>query len=389
MGFLLHCQKKFSFVGREVKQNKLGKRTFYYVTYTKDVLIGAITMSTRVALCLLIWNVLMIQKQLMVHQISTCYVASMQTSNQKLIMQFEMKKINEATNTVYEIDRDENNLFYDSNILDDEFLDEFEKKDEVSQSESARYDFIRIQRTENIDLQEHILGVDSEEYMKEFLARTGKAKPPKGREAKRVALRKCLKASPAERLTVHRSLDQIKALYVRMCHQYPRVSDSIKSMMVEILGADWTQILEEEDEDSSVYYLQRSNLPCCCSNCLLRQSAAECQSRYKKYMHTSIVQMKQQSCNVTPHQDRITNAQEGTDGDEVNDIVHNEELDRESDGEKNMGFDGGGKDFNASDLSKMRVRELKEKLRAAGVSLKGARKKNELIDRLLQNQNIP
>ena len=57
--------------------------------------------------------------------------------------------------------------------------------------------------------------------MKEFLARTGKAKPPKGREAKRVALRKWLKASPAERLTVHRSLDQIKALYVRMCHQYP------------------------------------------------------------------------------------------------------------------------------------------------------------------------
>ena len=167
------------------------------------------------------------------------------------------------------------------------------------------------------------------------------------------------------------------------------MSDSIKSMMVEILGADWTQILEEEDEASSVYYLQRSNLPCCCSNCLLRQSAAECQSRYKKYMHTSIVQMKQQSCNVTPRQDRITNAQEGADGDEVNDIVHNEELDRESDGEKNMGFDGGGKDFNASDLSKMRVRELKEKLRAAGVSLKGARKKNELIDRLLQNQNIP
>ena len=81
--------------------------------------------------------------------------------------------------------------------------------------------------------------------------------------------------------------------------------------------------------------------------------------------------MKQQSCNVTPRQDRITNAQEGTDGDEVNDIVHNEELDRESDGEKNMGFDGGGKDFNASDLSKMRVRELKEKLRAACMFLKG------------------
>ena len=34
--FYCTAKKKFSFVGREVKQNKLGERNFYYVTYTKD-----------------------------------------------------------------------------------------------------------------------------------------------------------------------------------------------------------------------------------------------------------------------------------------------------------------------------------------------------------------
>jgi len=234
-------------------------------------------------------------------------------------------------------------------------------------------------------LQGHILGIDSEKYMDKFLSRSGKVKLPKDKETKRVAIKKWLDASPADRLIVHRSPEQIRDLYLRMCHRQPRASASTKSMMVDILGADWNQILKEKDKDSSVYYLQRSNLPCCCPNCLLGKSAAECQSQFKKYMHTSIVQMKQ-SRTVTPHKDRTTNAQEGTDGADGNNNAHNEELAKESDGEKNMGFGGGGKEFNSSDLRKMKVPQLREKLRAAGLSPSG--NKNELIDRLIQNQKI-
>jgi hypothetical protein len=93
-----------------------------------------------------------------------------------------------------------------------------------------------------------------------------------------------------------------------------------------------------------------------------------------------------QSRTVTPCEDRTTNAQEGIDGADGNNNAHNEELAKESDGEKNMGFGGGGKEFNSSDLRKMKVPQLREKLRAAGLSPSG--NKNELIDRLIQNQKI-
>lgn len=200
----------------------------------------------------------------------------------------ESSMLREAQIGLYEVEKKNSDT-----TGDDEFLEQIEEKEYLTEAESARKDFIELERG-YIDSNEFLTQLESKrkrpEYMDVFLTRAGKSNPPKSKDAKMNNMKNWLSASPVHRLYILRGKGQIKTFYTKMTGKVPTTKAAIGPMISAILG---TQVnMPKSNGLADEYFLWKSNLPCSCHPCLSHGPSKDCLCPMKKYMKDTYITVK-------------------------------------------------------------------------------------------------
>ena len=203
-------------------------------------------------------------------------------------------------NTLQQIEKD--NFENGTNESDNETFMKHYDSNTCTAKERARFEFLHIvlyklneEKAERLVYSSlaELTKKDKVLYEKEFLMRAGKFKNLQQAKPRQLALDKWIAWSPTERLYKHRSRQQIAALHK---HYFPqesgRASTGTKEKLIgDVIGFDHTTSCEDPDEE---FFLQRSNLPCTCKNCIDGDSM-NCVSPFLKYMQRKIVRMRKKT----------------------------------------------------------------------------------------------
>ena len=129
----------------------------------------------------------------------------------------------------------------------------------------------------------------SEAYLDEFLYCIGCTKSIKTIVTKRNKIKRWLQANEEERLLLHRSVIQIRAIYDEIFGENAGGSQSRKSMIDDMLEK-WED--DKAVEGTNSYFLGRSDLTCGCDKCR-KGNWEDCVSPFKKYMRHRNVKIKE------------------------------------------------------------------------------------------------
>ena len=172
---------------------------------------------------------------------------------------------------------------------DDQFYEHAKaQKDDLSNADQARLDFIRCKRGEIKDSEGFELKKRTLEYKDEFLTRIGSWPLPKSTATKNKHIRGWIDASRTERIYKYREKTSLVKLYNKVLRRSVGHTKFSKiDLMREVLGID---LSEEFDEDA--YYVRLCDVPCPCKYCRMGDYD-KCESPFKDHMRSRVVKLKQ------------------------------------------------------------------------------------------------